>query len=149
MIYNPYYFPNYMMNIPNTIPPINTIRGISNISRLGQGNNIGLLSRLSNSLGFIRNINWGNLINNTSRTLGVINQTIPLVKQATPMVRNMKSIIKLASVFKDETDSTNKINNNSNKKNSTKNNTVSDNYIKQESTNNSYYDHNQPTFFIN
>lgn len=73
-------------------------------SALGASRGIGLFGRLGNSLSAIRSLNWGGFINNASKTLGVINQTIPLVRQTGPMVRNMKSMLKLASVFKDETD---------------------------------------------
>ena len=53
--------------------------------------NGGLLSRLTgaNSLrtgiGTARSINWSGLLNNASKTLGVINQAIPVVKQVGPM----------------------------------------------------------------
>lgn len=68
------------------------------------GRGLGLFSRLGNSLGAVRTLNWGGLINGASKTLGVINQTIPLVKQVGPMFQNVRSMLKVASVFKDETD---------------------------------------------
>ena len=61
----------------------------------------------------IKNINWQGLLNNASRTLGVVREAIPVVKEVGPMINNMRSMIKIASVFKDETD--------------TKKNNVSDN----------------------
>lgn len=64
----------------------------------------GLMSRLGGTLSSLKGLNWGGFINNASKTIGVINQTIPLVKQAGPMFRNIKSVMKLVSVFKDETD---------------------------------------------
>ena len=153
MFQNSYFYPYYMHNIPFTarggFNP-NLLNGITRGTARGLTNNLareGLFSRIANSLGFARNINWGNFINNTSKTLGVINQTIPLVKQAGPMFRNVKSVLKLASVFKDETDPlTNKktklsINNNKLKPN---NDNYSDNKKKIDENFN-----NQPTFFIN
>ena len=69
--------------------------------------------RIGNIFNNIKTFNWTELINNTSKTLGIINQTIPVVKQVGPMFGNMKSMIKLASIFKDETDT---IQNNQQKK---------------------------------
>lgn len=88
MFNNPYYMYSY----PQMFNGINTVRGIRNIN---------LFSKIRNG---IKAINWTGLINNTSKTLGIINQTIPMVKQVGPMMNNMKSMLKLASVFKDETD---------------------------------------------
>lgn len=79
----------------------------------------GLFSRLVGGFGGVKGINWGGLLNNASRTLNVINQAIPIVKQVGPMYNNMKSMLKIASLFKDETDPVPKkniiINNNSTK----------------------------------
>ena len=90
----------------------------------------GLFGRLGGIASAIRGVNWGGFINNASKTIGVINQTIPLVKQAGPMIRNVKSVMKIASVFKDETDPV------STKNNGTVNNNKSnnDNNINKNST---------------
>jgi len=47
----------------------------------------------------------GKIVGGLSKTLGVVNQAIPIVKEVGPMFNNMKSMLKIASVFKDETDS--------------------------------------------
>ncbi len=115
-----YYMPYLMRNA--MIPA--TTRASSN-----------LFGRLGNVFQGIKSFNWTGLINNTSKTLGIINQSIPLVRQVGPMMGNMRSMIKLASIFKDETDpkpNTNNINNNN---------------IKKESQINNNYD--SPSFFIN
>mgnify|MGYP002620193064 CR=1 FL=1 len=130
-MYNqPFFIPNYSLT-PNIIRSgmmpnlINTTRSTA------------LTSRLGNIFSGIKTFNWSGLINNTSKTLGIINQTIPLVKQVGPMVGNMKSMIKLASVFKDETDI---------KPSHTTNNY--NNINKEEiNTTNTYTE--SPTFFIN
>lgn len=70
----------------------------------GASRGLGLFGRLGNSLSAIRGINWGGFITNASKTLGVINQAIPLVRQVGPMMNNMKSMLRVASIFKDETD---------------------------------------------
>ena len=108
-MYNgPFYIPGFM---PNMFPPIqNTIipqrlaaRGIAN--SLGATRGTGLINRLGNGFASLKAINWSGLINGTSKTLGVINQTIPIVKQVGPVMNNMKSMLRVASIFKDETDS--------------------------------------------
>lgn len=104
-----------------------------------------IFPKITNAFSQLKNINWGGMINNASKTINVINQTIPIVKQAGPMVKNMKSVLKVASIFKDETDPPKPKNNNI-----TKNN----NAIKKEATINNDYispinNNNSPTFFIN
>ena len=51
--------------------------------------------------------NLGSLLNGASKALGVVNQAIPIVKEVGPMMNNMRSMLKIASIFKDETDSSN------------------------------------------
>ena len=89
----------------------------------------------------VHNINWTGMLNNVSRTLGVVREAIPVVKEVRPMINNMRSMIKIASVFKDETD-TKKTNKKvqSQKENST-NSTTSNNNIKTN-----YND--EPNFFL-
>ena len=127
----------------------------------GAGRGLGLFSRLGGSTQALKGINWGGLITNTSKTLNVVNQAIPLVRQVGPMVNNMKSMLKIASVFKDETDKKpikqkKQTTNNSN--NYTYN--VSSNVSSSASYSNTtetreqtYYDDNyydgSPTFFVN
>jgi len=55
----------------------------------------GGLSRL-----FRSGINWSSLFNNTQRTLSIINQAIPAIKQVTPIVKNAKTMFKLMNEFK-------------------------------------------------
>lgn len=116
-MYNqPYFIPGYYsgMTTPMAAPSMmrgamgmgSALRGASAGARaaVGASRGAGLFSRLGSSFSAIKGINWGGLINNASKTLGVINQTIPLVRQVGPMVNNMKSMLKVASLFKDETD---------------------------------------------
>lgn len=51
-----------------------------------------------------RSLNIGGLLNNASKALGVVNQMVPIVKEVGPMMNNMRSMLKIASIFKDETD---------------------------------------------
>lgn len=148
MFPNEYNMPFYSTyGVPNTGFGLGAgLRGVNAVPRTG-----GLFSRLfggSNAIragvGGARTINWSGLLNNASKTLNVINQAIPVVKQVGPMYNNMKSMLKVASLFKDETDPVS--NNNSNNKNSNSN----DNEKKKEKENtiiNSNYS-NSPNFFI-
>ncbi len=102
-MYNqPYFIPNFYHS---TIPFMMRGSMTNNAIRGGVfANKLGLFSKLGNGLNTLKAINWKGFINNTSKTLGIINQTIPLVKQVGPMMNNMKSMLKVASLFKDETE---------------------------------------------
>ncbi len=91
-----------MYNQPFYIPPF-----YGNVMRNYMGGNMlrgNIFSRLSSLWSGIKSYNWSGLINNTSKTLGIINQSIPIVKQVKPVMNNVRSMMKIASVFKDETD---------------------------------------------
>lgn len=127
-------YPNGFYNMP-FVNPYNAVGAASALPRTG-----GLLSKLG-----LRNINFGNILTNTSKTLNVINQAIPVVKQVGPMFNNMKSILKVASLFNDATTPSNS-NNNNNSSNNKVNNETSGEKNKNTITNNSYS--NSPNFFI-
>ncbi len=98
MYNNPYYYP--YMNINPYIRPRNSIlKGLTNIK-------------------------WGDVLNNTQKTLNVINQAIPVYYQIKPIFTNIRSLGKLVTAF-NESDSQENIE------------------TKKENSNNS------PTFFIN
>lgn len=131
-IYPPYYggMPNFS-------------RGLTGIS-LGMPRGSYLFQKLGS-----RAFNLSSILTNTQKTLGVINQAIPIVKQAGPMVNNMKTMFKLAEAFKDETDkntpkkiefiTNNNISNNPSNINANNSNNIN-NY--------SYNTSNGPEFFI-
>ena len=108
----------------------------------------GFIGKLGGATSAIRGINWGGLLNNASRTLGVINQAIPVVKQAGPMLNNMKSMIRLASAFKNET-SPSKINDNRNNNVNNINNVTSTNIVTEEKKELVSQEDYLPNFFIN
>lgn len=85
-----------------------------------------------------RSINWSSLLNNTSKTIGVVKEAIPIVKEVKPMFNNMRSMLKVASIFKDETDNTN-INQPENE--NIKNTTTTNN-------NGMFNNQNEPNFFL-
>lgn len=126
-------YPNGFYNMPFT-NPYNAMGITQAIPKSG-----GLLSKLG-----LRNINFGNILTNTSKTLNVINQAIPVVKQVGPMFNNMKSMLKVASLFNDATTPTNSTRNN-NTKNTT--NIENNNNTKENTTTNNSYS-NSPNFFI-
>ena len=132
-------YPNGFYNMP-FVNPYNAVGAASALPKTG-----GLLSKLG-----LRNINFGNILTNTSKTLNVINQAIPVVKQVGPMFNNMKSILKVASLFNDATTPSNNKNSNTQSNNNTNNS--SNNKVNNETsnentiTNNGYS--NSPNFFI-
>ncbi len=136
-MYNqPFFIPRFgLYNIPTNAITRSTLLNTRNF---------GLFKGLGNIASSIKKINWSSLINNTSKTLGIVNQTIPLVRQIGPMFTNVKSMLKIASVFKDETDIKSKITNTTNNNfTKEKNNIVN----KEEKT---FINNDEsPTFFIN
>ena len=83
------------------------------------------------------------MLSNVQKTLGVVNQAIPMVKQISPIIGNAKTMFRIMNEFKKvDTPTSNNlqtINNNQ------VNNIQSENTQKQSTT--IQYD-NQPTFFI-
>ena len=50
----------------------------------------------------INKINWGNLLNNTQKTLNVINQAIPVYYQIKPIYNNAKTMFRMVNAMKDD-----------------------------------------------
>lgn len=61
--------------------------------------------------GLFGNINLSSIINGTQKTLNIVNQTIPLIKQAGPVINNAKTMFKVMNEFK-KVDINNNIENN-------------------------------------
>lgn len=118
--------------------PFRRITGPSGLFR-NATNTGGILSRLKSS-----GLSLSGIITNTQKTLNVVNQTIPIIKQIGPMFNNMKTMFKLASAFKDETTSNNTSNSNTTK-NNTNNNNEKTEYSNTKETSPS---ENGPAFFI-
>ena len=72
-------------------------------------------------ISLLKNIKWGAILDGTSKTLGVINQAIPIIYQVKPILGNMKTIAKIATTLSDNdsdkttSKETNKVINNDNK----------------------------------
>lgn len=169
MYNNPFYIPSYYqsMAMPNMMRTANTLgrtmNGINTARNIGTATKApGLFTRLSSSITGLKSINWSGLINGTSKTLNVINQSIPLVRQVGPMFNNMKSMLRVASIFKDETDTPRQRNNyqqtnrNYSQKPNYQNQTYQqnnitnnkDNNLKEEYYTNQESNNSSPTFFI-
>ena len=95
--------------------------------------------------------NLSSILNGTQKTLGFINQAIPVVKQVSPMLQNAKTMFKVMNEFK-KTDKKNNetLNNISKKNNETLNNIQQNNNITnlKEKNENEIEKNNGLTFFI-
>ena len=67
----------------------------------------------------INKINWSNILNNTQKTLNVINQAIPVYYQIKPIYNNAKTMFRILGSFNDKKEQANNSNNsiNTDKKN--------------------------------
>lgn len=121
-----YYYNPYMM-MPSANMMVSPMR-------------TGIFSNLMNG---VRTIKWGTVFNNAQRTLGFINQAIPVVKQVSPVVKNAKTMFRVMNEFKkvDEPISTNT----NNQINNVENTNWENQYTPEETKN---YVDNGPTFFI-
>ncbi len=79
---------------------------------------------------------WGAILNNTQKTLNIVNQAIPLAYQVKPIINNAKTVFKVMGAVKDD---------DAKKEEPTINS--SNNTIKEEKTN-SYNKTNEPNFFL-
>ena len=87
-------------------------------------------SILGKGLNLFKSIKWGTILDGTQKTLGVINQAIPVIYQVKPLVSNAKSLFKIVGA----------INNTDNKNTTTTNNTETD--TKSETIT------NKPVFYL-
>ena len=129
-----YYNPYYMMMPYTTIASTKTKAGL-----------------LSSLFGGIKGMNWGTIINNTQRTLGLINQAIPVVKQVTPVVRNAKTMFSVMNEFKkldDPIDKSDKKNTNTTSTYKTPSDIATNSNNDYTPTRYSTSNNNEPTFFI-
>ena len=67
-------------------------------------------SLLSRGITFFKNIKWATLLDGTQKTLGVINQAIPIVYQVKPMVSNARTLLKIASGLNSPTTTVEEVN---------------------------------------
>lgn len=58
--------------------------------------------------GIFGNINFSSIVNGTQKTLGIVNQALPLIRQAKPVLNNAKTMFKVMNEFKKTDTSTTK-----------------------------------------
>ena len=97
----------------------------------------------------IRNIGWSNFLDGTQKTLGIINQAIPIMYQVKPVVANMRSMFKIANAINSpDSNISSSFNQNNNYSNNTNynnsNNMSNNNYTNYNQNNNS----NRPVFYL-
>ena len=63
-------------------------------------NNSNIFNKLSSLTGKAK-INWSNILNNTQKTLSIINQAIPIIYQIKPIYTNAKTIFKVINAVKE------------------------------------------------
>ena len=49
-----------------------------------------------------KDFSWNNILNNTQRTLGIINQAIPLIYQVRPLVTNARTLFRVANAINEK-----------------------------------------------
>ena len=70
-------------------------------------------SLFSKGLSAAKGINWGSLLDGTQKTLGIINQAIPIFYQVKPIISNARTMFRIADVVKNDNfnDNSNNTNN--------------------------------------
>ena len=61
----------------------------------------GLFEKWSN---FTKGFSWGNFLDGAQKTLGVINQAIPIIYQIKPIFKNAKTMFRIANEISRPTD---------------------------------------------
>lgn len=59
-------------------------------------------SLFSRGLSAAKSINWSGFLDGTQKTLGIINQAIPIVYQVKPILSNAKTMFRIADVIKQD-----------------------------------------------
>lgn len=151
-INNPFIMSNIrgpMVGMRGTPMMGNTIRTapiFGNIPRSGGLGSLFGLGRTS-ALG-TRPFNLSGLLNNTSKALGVVKEAIPIVKEVGPMMGNMRQMLKIASIFKDETETFTKEEIKQNTNINVKEETKEKDTITNSTSKISNKNENEPNFFI-
>lgn len=62
---------------------------------------------ITKGLQTLKSLKLGTILDGTQKTLGVINQAIPVVYQVKPIINNAKTLFKIANVINTKTNTTN------------------------------------------
>ncbi len=87
----------------------------------------------------LRNLNWSGILDGTQKTLGVINQAIPIVYQVKPVISNMKSLFTIANALNSP---------DTNSQKSTRNTNINTNSNRNNTNNTSNNSSTNPVFYI-
>lgn len=68
---------------------------------------------ITKGLNLLKNLKWTEFLDGTSKTLGVINQAIPIVYQVKPIMNNAKTLFKIANIVNSPIEEKETKNNNS------------------------------------
>lgn len=101
------------------------------------------LFRNFSSLG--KRFNWSSILNNTQKTLNIINQAIPVMYQIKPIYNNAKTVFRVINAVKETTPVKTTSENQVKGESSTQENSQTSNNIKKKAEN---YGNNSPTFFL-
>lgn len=80
-------------------------------------NSFGNSGKSLTNLSFLKNFSWSNFLDGTQKTLGVINQAMPIVYQIKPVFSNVKTMFRIADELKVDDINTTNVNTNNNYKN--------------------------------
>ena len=69
-------------------------------------NSFGNSSKSLANLALFKNFSWSNFLDGTQKTLGVINQAIPIVYQIKPVFNNARAIFRIADELNYNEDNT-------------------------------------------
>ena len=69
-------------------------------------------SIITKGLSLLKGIKWGTILDGTQKTLGVINQAIPIVYQVKPIINNAKTMLNIAKIVNSPTEDSNNITSN-------------------------------------
>lgn len=90
-------------------------------------------------------IKWSSILNGTQKTLNIVNQAIPIIKQVGPIVNNAKTMFRVMNEFKNIDSKTNE---NVSLQNNNTNSTINKKTSYQSNQGPTFYQSNQgPTFF--
>ncbi len=92
-------------------------------------------------------INWSSLLSNAQKTLGVVNQAIPLYYQVKPVFKNLKALGKIGKEFTKISGSNNQ-NSNEIKQESIIDNTTTNNSVVTNNITSEQNDYPTPTFYL-
>lgn len=93
-------------------------------------------------------INWSSLLSNAQKTLGVVNQAIPLYYQVKPVFKNLKALGKIGKEFTKISENNNQNSNRSTQQESVTNISSNNNEATTSNIADSQNDYPNPTFYL-